>query len=109
MEVPAVRKFPTPWIEKIDAGVVVPMPTNPRGSTINNGLEVPTSPTTNTGEEVACSSMEKVPQGLVVPMPTLPMLVVEVSMVRRGTAEVEVAMLHALYVLLGIVEVEEDA
>ena len=109
MDVAVERKFPTPWMENIDAGVVVPIPTNPLGSTMNKGLEVPMSPTTNTGDEVDCSSMENVPQGEVVPIPTLPMLVVEVSMVNSGTAVVEVAMLHALYMLLGTVEVEEEA
>ena len=109
MEVAVVEKFPTPWTLKIDEGVVVPIPTNPLGSTMNKGLEVPTSPMMKTGVLVACSSMENVPQGLVVPMPTLPMLVVEVSIVNSGTAVVDVAMDHALYVLLGIVEVDEDA
>ena len=104
-----VRKFPTPCMEKTDAGVVVPIPTNPLGSTMNKGLDVPMSPTTNTGDEVDCSSMENVPQGEVVPIPTLPMLVVEVSIVKRGTAVVEVAMDQALYMLLGTVEVDEDA
>ena len=104
-----MEKFPTPWMENRDAGVVVPIPTNPLGSTMNKGLDVPMSPTTNTGLVVDCSSTENVPQGLVVPMPTLPMLVVEVSMVNSGTAVVEVAILHALYMLLGTVEVEEDA
>ena len=104
-----VEKFPTPCMERRDAGVVVPIPMNPRGSTINRGLDVPMSPTTNTGVEVDCSSTENVPHGEVVPIPTLPMLVVEVSMVRRGTAVVEVAMLHALYTLLGMVEVEDEA
>ena len=93
----------------MDEGVVVPIPTNPRGSTMNRGLEVPMSPMTNTGDEVDCSSIENVPQGEVVPIPTLPMLVVEVSIVKSGTAVVEVAMLHALYILLGMVEVEEEA
>ena len=104
-----VEKFPTPWMERRDAGVVVPIPMNPLGSTMKRGLDVPMSPTTNTGDEVDCSSMEKVPHGEVVPIPTLPMLVVEVSMVRSGTAEVEVAIDHALYTLLGMVEVEDEA
>ena len=56
-----------------------------------------------------CSSTENVPQGEVVPIPTLPMLVVEVSIVKSGTAVVDVAMDHALYMLLGTVEVEEEA
>ena len=104
-----VEKFPTPCMEKRDAGVVVPIPTNPLGSTMKRGLDVPMSPTTNTGDEVDCSSIENVPQGEVVPIPTLPMLVVLVSTVRSGTAEVEVAIDHALYTLLGMVEVEDEA
>ena len=104
-----MEKFPTPCMENMDAGVVVPIPTNPLGSTMKRGLDVPMSPTTNTGVEVDCSSMENVPHGEVVPIPTLPMLVVLVSTVRRGTAEVEVAMHHALYTLLGMVEVEDEA
>ena len=104
-----MEKFPTPWTLNMDEGVEVPIPTNPLGSTTNKGLEVPMSPTTNTGEEVDCSSMENVPQGEVVPIPTLPMLVVEVSIVKSGTAVVEVAMDQALYILLGTVEVEEEA
>ena len=106
-EVAAERKFPAPWIEKIDPGVVVPTPTNPLPSTINKGVEVPMSPITNTGVVVPCVSTDKVPQGLVVPMPTLPMIVE--SIVRMGTAVVEVAMEKALMALVGIVDVEEDA
>ena len=107
MEVPVERKFPTPWTLKMDAGVVVPIPTNPLGSTMNKGLEVPMSPTTNTGDEVDCSSMENVPQGEVVPIPTLPIRVE--SRVRMGMADVEVAKENAFTVLERSVVVERLA
>jgi hypothetical protein len=53
-------------------GVVVPMPVNPFALTSKNGVEVPWSETTKTGEVVAvpsCST-EKVPHGVDEPMPT---------------------------------------
>jgi len=100
-------RFPMELTERSAAGVFVPIPVNPLASTIKLGVEVPVSPITNAGVVVPCVSMENVPHGLVVPIPTLPIIVE--SIVRIGTALVEVAMLHALMALVRIVEVEDEA
>ncbi len=103
---PTAKRFVLPGalMERSAVGVLVPSPTNPLPSTIILGVEVPISPITNTGVVVPWISMEKVPHGLVVPIPTLPIIVE--SMVRMGTAVVEVAMLNALMALVEMVEVE---
>ena len=59
-----------PWILMRANGDVVPVPIEPFPATRKCGVDVPVSPTANTGVLVACCSTESVAHGVEDPIPT---------------------------------------